>query len=109
MTKLDNRQDSTVALKASNVALAHTKSDDITIHTLKDTDAVSDEVENGQNDLVTEKADAQPNQVMVMFGLLRKLIGVKDILALQVFLICTTARIYNYDDVWIAADTNLYL
>lgn len=93
MTKLEDRQDSAVALKSSNAGLAHKKSDDIMIRTLSATDAVSVELKNGQNGLVTEKADAQPNQVMVMFGLLRKLIGVKDILALQVFLFCTTAII----------------
>jgi hypothetical protein len=91
MTKLDDRQNSTVALKSSKVAVAHNKSDDIVIHTLKDTDDVSVDLKNGQNGLVTEKTDAQPNQVIVMFGLLRKLIGVKDILALQVFYFAHTA------------------
>ncbi|KAI9286493.1 oxysterol-binding protein [Umbelopsis sp. AD052] len=87
MTKIEDRQESTFAVKSSKAAL--TKSDDIMIHSMKDTDVVSVDLKNAQTGPVAEKAEAQPNQVMVMFGLLRKLIGVKDILALRISLPAT--------------------
>lgn len=87
MTKVNDYQDSSATLKTAKVTATDSHQDDILVQKSKDLDVTTPDLKNAQNGFVTveiEKADSQPNQVMVLLGLLRKLIGVKDIISLQV-------------------------
>lgn len=95
MTKVNDYQDSGVTLKTVKVAVSESCPGDIKDQKAKDLDVISPDLKNAQNGLINveiEKADSQPNQVMVLLGLLRKLIGVKDIISLQVFFFFGLAR-----------------
>jgi hypothetical protein len=85
MSKVDEYQEPPVIHKNAKVAATESHSKDIKGQESKILALLSPDLKDSQNGFITvedDKTDSQPNQVMVMLGLLRKLIGVRDIISL---------------------------
>ncbi|KAM3584545.1 hypothetical protein VKS41_003354 [Umbelopsis sp. WA50703] len=89
MSKVDEYQEPPVIHKNAKVAATESHSKDIKGQESKILALLSPDLKDSQNGFITvedDKTDSQPNQVMVMLGLLRKLIGVRDIISLRISL-----------------------
>lgn len=85
MNKVDQYQEPLAIRNNTKAAATASHSDLIKEPELKTLNSHSLDLKGSQDGFITvedDKGDAQPNQVMVLLGLLRKLIGVRDIISL---------------------------
>lgn len=89
MNKVDQYQEPLAIRNNTKAAATASHSDLIKEPELKTLNSHSLDLKGSQDGFITvedDKGDAQPNQVMVLLGLLRKLIGVRDIISLRISL-----------------------
>ncbi|KAJ2959966.1 hypothetical protein NQZ79_g4562 [Umbelopsis isabellina] len=89
MSKVDDYPEPRAIHTNTKVAATASQSNDIRALESKNLETLSPDLKDSQNGFITvedDKGDSQPNQVMVLLGLLRKLIGVRDIISLRISL-----------------------